>query len=160
MNVLEMTKKAAIAEMKMNLRTKPEWALKGLKTIYESQTESEKSIGATVEHNGVGFTGVDSILLSSFAEQVLSGRVLSQRQMVVLLKCMPKYAGQLYKIAKAKAVVKESEKQKEIQRNMEKQLSQARPPETQQSLAERTANYREASQSSVLSKKPEQQNLL
>lgn len=157
MNVLEMTKKAAIAEMKMNLRTKPEWALKGLITIYESQTESEKSIGATVEHNGVGFTGVDSILLSSFAEQVLSGRVLSQRQMVVLLKCMPKYAGQLYKIEKAKAVVKQAEKEKKENKLLEQQANSAMSTMT---MAQQTARYREASQSSVLSKKPEQQNLL
>lgn len=103
MNILEMTKKAAIEMFKEKLRTDENWALKGLLTIYELQTHDEKNRGATVEHNGVGFTGFDSNILSSFAVQVKSGKQMSVRQMATIHKCMPKYAQQLYKIAYAKA---------------------------------------------------------
>lgn len=103
MDILNMTKKAAIELFKEKLKTNSAWALKGLTTIYEFQTENEKGIGVTVESNGLGFSGVDSEILSSFARQVNSGYTLSVRQMAVVHKCMPKYAGQLYKVAKSKA---------------------------------------------------------
>ena len=76
------------------------WATKGLVTIYKFQTESEKACGATHEDNGVGFSGVDSEILSSFAEQVNKKRNLSIKQIAILHRLMPKYAGQLVKIAK------------------------------------------------------------
>lgn len=116
MNVLTMTKKAAIAEFKAKLSSDEKWALKGMLTINEYQTMQEKVVGATVEDNGVGFSGTDSVILMSFSQQVNAGRSLSPRQMAVVFKCMPKYDGQLHKIAVAKAKAKED---KEMQAGMD-----------------------------------------
>lgn len=75
------------------------WCLRGLKRIYEYQTAEEQATGDTHLYNGVGFTGVDGVILSSFAEQVNRGRTLSVKQMRILVQKMPKYAKQLMKIA-------------------------------------------------------------
>lgn len=100
MDISAMTKKAALQELKEKLATDPRWATRGLLRIYSFQTESEQASETTSEDNGVGFTGVDADILSSFAKQVQAGRNLSQKQMDLLHKKMPKYAGQLYTFAK------------------------------------------------------------
>lgn len=75
------------------------WVIKGLIAIYKYQTMEEQHIGCTREDNGVGFSGVDSEILSSFAEQVNKKRNLTIKQLAILHRLMPKYAGQLVKIA-------------------------------------------------------------
>lgn len=87
--------------IRRQLATRPEWALRGLVRIYEAQTADEKRSGLTTHENGVGFTGADAELLSSFARQYLGGGRLSGRQMDLLLAKMPKYARQLSAIADA-----------------------------------------------------------
>jgi hypothetical protein len=96
------TKKARIAYLKEKLSQDQLWAIKGMLRIYEFQTDQEKQIKETVESNGVGFSGCDAEILSSFSKQVLNGKTLSYNQMFRLMKKMPKYAGQLDKIAQAK----------------------------------------------------------
>ena len=95
-------KKDRIALLKDKLGTNPQWAIKGCVRIHEYQTAEEQQMQATVEHNGVGFTGADGDILSSFAEQIHAGRVLSAKQMAILFKKMPKYAKQLDGIAQQK----------------------------------------------------------
>ena len=110
MDILNMTKAQAIAQFKKMLAENEAWALKGLLTIYQFQTDEEQMRGATHEFNGVGFNGTDSVILSSFAQQINAGRKLSPRQMAVVFKCMPKYAGQLYRVALAKAQAEAAKK--------------------------------------------------
>lgn len=93
------TKKDKIAFIKEHLKTDARWAQKGLMRIYGFQTSSEQAAGHTQVWNNVGFTGADSDILSSFAEQVNKGRTLSEKQMTLLFKKMPKYAKQLQRIA-------------------------------------------------------------
>ena len=100
MELANMTKKAALQMFKENLATDPRWATRGLLRIYTFQTSDEQDRESTTDANGVGFTGVDGEILTSFAKQVLAGRNLSQKQMDLLHKKMPKYAGQLYAFAK------------------------------------------------------------
>jgi uncharacterized protein (UPF0179 family) len=73
--------------------------LRGVVAIYERQTAQEQSCDATMLINGVGFSGVDAELLSSFARQIKQGRTLSDKQMEYARKKIMKYAGQLTKIA-------------------------------------------------------------
>jgi len=96
------TKKGRIEFLKEKLASDARWALRGLVRIYEYQTEEEKAIEGTRENNGVGFTGVDGDILSSFAKQVMMGRNLSPKQSVILFKKMPKYASQLERVASSK----------------------------------------------------------
>lgn len=93
------TKAGRIAALKELLANDKRWAVRGLLAIYKHQTEEEKDIGGVVENNGVGFTGSDGDIMSSFASQQLKRGRLSDKQMVYVFKKMPKYAGQLDKIA-------------------------------------------------------------
>jgi hypothetical protein len=77
--------------IKSQLATNPAWALRALVKIYERQTADEQCSGITKEDNGVGFSGVDATILSSFATQVLNGRNLSVKQMAIVYKKMPRY---------------------------------------------------------------------
>lgn len=95
-----MSKAETIQEWKEKLGNDPRWALRGLVRIYQSQTDLEKRISGTVIKNGVGFSGADANILSSFALQLEMGRKLSKKQMEIIFKKMPKYAGQLYDISR------------------------------------------------------------
>lgn len=68
--------------------------------IYSKQTADEQRTEETRHNNGIGFNGSDAIILSSFAKQIQRGATLSAKQMAIALKKMPKYAGQLERIAK------------------------------------------------------------
>ena len=96
------TKKDKIAFIKEQVSFNPKWATRALMTIYEYQTADEQASGYTRNWNHVGFNGVDSEILSSFAEQVNKGRTLSPKQMAVVFRKMPKYAKQLMNIADSK----------------------------------------------------------
>jgi hypothetical protein len=90
------------------------WAKRALLLLYSKQTENEKNAGLTNELNGIGFSGTDSLYLSSLAIQLgerieaikkYSGNVsmielykkatLSPKQMEVLKKCIKKYWAQV-----------------------------------------------------------------
>ena len=95
--------KDKIPALKTLLSLSPQWAKKGLLAIYACQTDDEQSSGTTSHDNGEGFTGVDAEILSSFAKQIIAGRFAgSPKQMKILHSKMPKYAGQLDRIAKSK----------------------------------------------------------
>lgn len=92
------TKKEKVAFMREMLATNPAWAVRGLLKIYEFQTESEQNIGETTEDNGVGFSGCDAHILSSFADQIKAGRQMSAKQLAIIYKKMPRYSRQLVDI--------------------------------------------------------------
>lgn len=73
--------------------------VKALLWIYKYQTEEEKQTDSTHVLNGVGFTGTDAEILSSFAKQVINRHFLSEKQMVILRKKIKKYENQMAKIA-------------------------------------------------------------
>jgi len=92
---------------KSKLSTDKNWAIKGMLKIYEFQTATEQAIGTTRDHNNVGFSGCDAEILSSFCEQVKKGRNLSDKQMALVFKKMPRYWKQLSSVsdqAKVEAV--------------------------------------------------------
>ena len=69
--------------------------------LYEYQTAAEQDAGETHEHNGVGFNGRDAGFLTSIAQQIMAGRLLSEKQLSAARKSILKYAGQLTRIANA-----------------------------------------------------------
>lgn len=77
------------------LRTNDEALKRSILRIYDYQTRNEQLIERTEDANFVGFNGVDSFILSSFAVQLQSRKWLSEKQLVIARKKMPKYAGQL-----------------------------------------------------------------
>lgn len=106
---LQGTKKAAIQGIKGAILASDKVLFRAILAIYKRQTEDEKSDGATRYDNGVGFSGVDSFILTSFAEQLLAAqRVnapfwLSSKQKEIARRKMVKYARQLLEISKANA---------------------------------------------------------
>jgi len=69
--------------------------------IFEFQTASEQANHTTNEDNGVGFTGVDADFATSLAKFYMDKGYLSEKQMGYARKIMPKYSGQLSRIAKS-----------------------------------------------------------
>jgi hypothetical protein len=88
-------KEATRNYIKKQLGTNSGWALRALVKIYERQTADEQVMGHTKEDNGIGFSGIDSAILSSFAVQVNNGRNLSVKQMNIVYKRMPRYHKQV-----------------------------------------------------------------
>ena len=88
--------------LKEKLSTNAQWAIRGMLAIYKYQTEQEQASEQTVEDNGVGFSGCDANILSSFAKQYKQWQRLSDKQMALVHKKMPRYAGQLLKIIEQK----------------------------------------------------------
>lgn len=97
------TKKARIAFIKEKLQSNQTWAIKGLLRIYDNQTDDEQRSETTRHWNAIGFSGCDAEILSSFAKQIRGGRTMSDKQMKLIFKKVPKYARQLNDIATAEA---------------------------------------------------------
>lgn len=105
-SVQKITSKTQLVDiLKAQLATRSQQAIKGLMHIYANQTESEQSSGEVIVNNGIGFVGVDSEILTSFAKQYERKRSLSEKQMTILYKKMPKYAGQLINAAIAEGKI-------------------------------------------------------
>ncbi len=64
-------------------------------TIYRNQTEYEKVCQSTQESNGIGFTGVDAEILSSYAEFYLKNGFLTTKQLAIARNKIKKYWRQL-----------------------------------------------------------------
>lgn len=82
-----------------NLQTSDAWVARAVVAIFNKQTEAEKQVSATVEHNGVGFNAIDAEILSDFARFYLQRGYMTPKQVALARKKMPKYAGQLVRIA-------------------------------------------------------------
>lgn len=92
---MKITQKARIEFLRKGISTKVKWARRALILVYNNQTSQEQNVGGTIENNGVGFSGTDSVFCSSLAEQLLNKKTLSAKQDVMIMKIMPKYAKQV-----------------------------------------------------------------
>ena len=95
MKELKNTKKAIGEFVKKMLSENVEWAKRALIRIYERQTSEEQLKETTVTENGIGFNGNDAEILTSFAKQYLTRNYLSEKQIGILKKKMPKYWKQI-----------------------------------------------------------------
>ena len=84
------------------LKRNDEAVERGILRIYSFQTDEEKYVGMTKTINGKGFSKFDVEILSSYAEQIKSGRHLTQKQMYVARPKICKYAGQLLEYMRTK----------------------------------------------------------
>lgn len=100
------TKKDRTSFIRQKLATDLAWQLRGLVAIYKMQTLDEQAIMTTKHTNGVGFNFNDAEILSIFARRVQDNLPLSQKQLDIIKRRMPKYAGQLESLAKANQVSK------------------------------------------------------
>ena len=91
------TQKESIAFIREMVSTRVDWAYRALMTIYMAQTEDEKACNDTKHENGVGFTGHDAEILTSFAKGYEQYGHLTDKQLRCLFNKIGKYAGQLYR---------------------------------------------------------------
>lgn len=96
------SKKEIEYSIRAAITTEKKRAIKALLRLYEYQTEDEKSCGTVDNLNGVGFSGTDAELLTSFCKQFERRKNLSDKQMEILFKKIGKYAGQLTRQAISK----------------------------------------------------------
>lgn len=86
-------------EIKNLIATRDDAVIRGLICIYRFQTNSEQVTGYTSENNGVGFSGADSEILTSFVRFYNKNKYLSPKQLVIARKKMLKYSRQLMLVA-------------------------------------------------------------
>lgn len=91
----KVTKTAIRNCVKFKLSTSAVWAKKALISIYCLQTDDEVATQSTHSINGVGFTGADAEILTSFAQQLMKRGDLSEKQMNIVFRKMPKYWKQI-----------------------------------------------------------------
>lgn len=66
--------------------------------LYACQTEEEQVMESTTEKNGKGFNGLDGQIMSSFAKQLIQRGKLSEKQMNIVSRKLPRYEGQLRRL--------------------------------------------------------------
>lgn len=97
---MKVTKKNTQLYVKEMLRTNKVWALRGLLRIFEeNQTAEEQNHETTIVDNGIGFGGADGEILSSIAKQVKRKGFVTDKQMVIVYKKMPKYWKQIIQMS-------------------------------------------------------------
>lgn len=90
--------RAVIAEWKGKIARHDNWALRAAIVIVEQQTAEEQASSSTLESNGVGLGSFDADIVTSIVKKHQAGLRLSRKQLDVLRRTMPKYAGQLYRL--------------------------------------------------------------
>lgn len=99
--------------------------VKALILIYQNQTIDEQECKESIEENGIGFNKIDAESLTAYAQKVLKGEKLHQRQLVYLKRTLPKYWRQLMVISKKnmqKQKLKDKE-QEEIEKEIQEQIT-------------------------------------
>lgn len=82
------------------VRTNKKALYRSIIIIAESQTPEEKALGATIDHNGVGFGSIDAEMMTSLALRLKCGGELTERELAICRNKMPKYWRQLMIISK------------------------------------------------------------
>ena len=131
----EYYKKEMIAYLKYKLSTDKRWCLRALEVIFDKQTEEEKRDNVTKSFNRMGFTSFDAEILTNICLFYLKNGFISNKQLAICLKVMPKYAKQLLNYTNINDLERimdrdnnYQEKRKEIEKNIDeknqKQLEQ------------------------------------
>jgi len=90
-----ITKKAKKEYLRNKLATNRTWAERGLMLIYGKQTSDEQTQGDTKYDNKIGFSGAHAEIMSSFAKWVEADRDLTDKQLKIVFKIIPKYWKQI-----------------------------------------------------------------
>ena len=92
-----MNKADTLTALQIKLATDMRWAQRALLAIFRNQTSDEQVSANVTHYNNMGFRCMDSIILTSFANQLQTRGSLSPKQMSIVFRLMPKYARQLMK---------------------------------------------------------------
>lgn len=84
--------------LKKKLSDDDRWAMRALVLVAQSQTKAEMNLEETTEANGVGFSKTDGAILISILKFFNDKRYISQKQMNVIKRRIPKYWKQILKV--------------------------------------------------------------
>lgn len=101
------SKEAIVKQMRAQLSVRSDIRKRALLCIFQNQTFDEQKSESTNKYNGVGFTGADAPLLSSFAKQLKYKGYLSEKQDAILKRKIIKYARQLVNGSIAEGKIRE-----------------------------------------------------
>ena len=90
-----INKKQTLTFVRTMLATNHNWMQRAIVRLHERQTADEQASGMTKDDNGIGFSGIDAKILSSFAQQIERGRTLSPKQLAIAFKKVPRYSRQI-----------------------------------------------------------------
>lgn len=96
---MKVTKKQRKEFVRNKLETSRAWANKALIEIFKFQTDEEVKVLGTIEHNGVGFSGVDGEILTSLANFYLTRGYLTPKQQDLVMRKIKKYSNQIISIS-------------------------------------------------------------
>lgn len=82
--------------IKRKLATDDRWAKKALLCLFNRQTEGERIDRTTYKDNQVGFTAFDADILTGMAKHLLKKSFLTEGQLNLVKKKVPKYWNQIY----------------------------------------------------------------
>jgi SWI/SNF-related matrix-associated actin-dependent regulator 1 of chromatin subfamily A len=82
-------------ELRELIRESPGYAVACLSRLYSFQTTEEQCVNGTIEQNGAGFNSCDGNILSDFARFYKERGYLTDRQLDLVRRAIPKYLGQL-----------------------------------------------------------------
>lgn len=89
------TKTQLITALKAQIPQSREKICRALMLIYDRQTEQEVLKGKTIENNLVGFSSLDADILTKMAIFYQNRGFLSTKQLNIVKRLIPKYAGQI-----------------------------------------------------------------
>jgi hypothetical protein len=97
------TKRSVRAFLRARLGTDLSWAKRACVVLYRNrQTDREQKTDTTLEHNGIGFDRLDAPRMSRLARLILGKRSLTQGEIGLLLRRMPRYTDQIIKLSNLK----------------------------------------------------------
>lgn len=96
------TQKAAKDALQGLLDSNDRAVYRAILLIYARQTDGEKTTMSTLVDNGIGFSGCDAELLSSYATQIQSRGWLTSNQLPYARRKIRKYWKQLWQLAEEK----------------------------------------------------------
>jgi len=91
-----------ISTIRAKVSSEPRWAERAILALYERQTAQEQQAERTIVLNRMGFNAFDAEILTSFARQIGRGQHLSDKQLRIAYRALPKYAKQLERISREK----------------------------------------------------------
>ena len=95
-----------VEKLRSDLSTKDSVAIHALKTLYQSQTESEKMFSTASSSNGVGFNKRDAKILTHIHYCLSVFGSLNGYQLSIVKRLVPKYAAQLVRQSIAKGLIR------------------------------------------------------
>lgn len=94
-----MARVYTVEEIRNKVQTDKQWALRAVLAIHKKQTAGEQASKCTYTANNVGFNKPDASVLSAIVQKLRAGTLLQDADYDQCFRRMPKYAGQLKKIA-------------------------------------------------------------